>query len=256
MISKVKQLGPFQIFLTLSCGEMRWFDIFADVLKRHGYEVIFEGDDEWNGDEDKIFVEGQRLWDFIDALDQTRPQLLQDYIYLVTMHFEERVKSFVKNILLGKGKEKVPIEYYSYRVEIQARGMPHIHLVAWIEKEYLEKMGIHGELSNYYKEAEVLADLLICCKLPADEKFRKVVKDLQTHTHRDSCLKRGNGCRYGYPKFPSERTIIAKPFTQFLPSEKEDILQGESEEVFLKRSKDALKKGKEALETADISTMT
>ena len=252
----MKQLGPFHIFLTLSCGEARWFDIFADILKKHGYDVIFEGDEEWDGDEDKITVEGQKLWDFIDSLDHTRPQLLQDYVYLVTMHFEERVKSFVKNILLGKGKEKVPIEHYSYRVEIQARGMPHIHLVAWIEKEYLEKMGIYGELSDHIKEAEVLADLLISCKLPTDKKFREVVKDLQTHSHRDSCLKRGNGCRYGYPKLPSDRTIIAQPFSKFSQSEKEIILQGESEENFLKRSTDALKKGKEALETADISTMT
>ena len=256
LISKVKQLGPFHIFLTLSCGEMRWFDVYVDVLKRHGYDVVFEGGDNWDGDEDKITVEGKPLWEFVDSVDKTRSQILQDFIYVVTMHFEERVKSFVNNLLLGKGKDKVPIEYYSYRVEMQARGMPHIHLVAWIEKDFLEAMGIHGDFEDYIKESEKLADLLICCKLPTEEKFRKVVTDVQTHRHTESCQKRGTPCRYSYPKLPSKRTIIARPFSKFSQSEKEDILQGETEEEFMERSKKALKKAKEVLNTEDISTLT
>ena len=97
MISKVKQLGPFHIFLTLSCGEAIWFDIFATVLKRYGYDVIFEEDEngEWDGDEDKITVEGKKLWDFVDSLNQTRDEILKKCTYIVTMHFEERVKSFI-----------------------------------------------------------------------------------------------------------------------------------------------------------------
>ena len=257
MISKVKQLGPFHIFLTLSCGEAIWFDIFATVLKRYGYDVIFEEDEngEWDGDEDKITVEGKKLWDFVDSLNQTRDEILKKCTYIVTMHFEERVKSFIDNILLANGDGKVPIEYYSYRVEIQARGMPHIHLVAWIEKEFLESMGIHGDLADY-KETVALADLLINCKLPDDEKFRKIVKDVQTHSHR-RCKKKGGPCRFSYPKFPSKRTIIAKPFSKLSQSERELILEGESEEDFLQRSKTALTIGKKILEeTEDLSTLT
>ena len=253
----MKQLGPFHIFLTLSCGEAIWFDIFATVLKRHGYDVIFEEDEsgEWDGDEEKITVEGKKLWDFVDSLNQSRDEILKQCTYIVTMHFEERVKSFLDNILLGKGEGKVPIEYYSYRVEIQARGMPHIHLVAWIEKDYLENLGIHGDLVDY-KETEALADLLISCKLPTDEKFRKVVQDVQTHSHRGTCKKKGGPCRFGYPKFPSKRTLIAKPFSKLSQSERELILEGESEEDFLKRSKTALTIGKKILETEDLTTLT
>ena len=235
---------------------MRWFDVFVDVLERHGYEVKFEDDDNWDGDEDKITIEGKPLWEFVDSIDKTRSEILQDYIYVVTMHFEERVKSFVNNLLLGKGKDKIPIEYYSYRVEMQARGMPHIHLVAWIEKGFLEEMGIHGEFEDHIKESEALADLLICCKLPSDEKFRKVVSEVQTHDHRESCRKKGTQCRFSYPKLPSKRTIIARPFTKFSQSEKEEILQGETEDQFLERSKKALTKGKEILNSEDISSLT
>ena len=238
---------------------MIWFDIFATVLRKHGYDVIFEEDEsgEWDGDEDKIKVEGKKLWDFVDSLNQTRHEILTDCTYIVTMHFEERVKSFIENILLGKGDGKVPIEYYSYRVEIQARGMPHIHLVAWIEKAFLENMGIHGDLADY-KETEALADLLINCRLPSDDKLRKIVKEVQTHGHSPSCKKKSPICRFNYPKFPSKRTIIAKPFSKLSQSERDSILEGESEEDFLNRSKTALTIGKKILEdeNVDLSTLT
>ena len=253
LISKVKQLGPFHVFLTLSCGELRWFDVFTTVLNRHGYDVIFEEDEngQWDGDEEKITVEGKQLWDFIDSLDKTKHDILRGFVYIVTMHFEQRVKSFISNILLGKGKDKVPIQYYSYRVEMQARGMPHIHLVAWIEKDFLEEMGIQGDLVDNKEATEALADLLVCCQLPSDEKFRTVVEEVQTHGHTNSCKKRSDTCRFNFPKFPSKKTIVARPFAKFSQLEKDQILQGEKEEEFLKRSKAALKLGKEFLKQFD-----
>ena len=121
---------------------MRWFDVFVSVLKRMGYKVEYE--EKWDGDEEKIFVvesceKKTPLWEFVDALEQSKHELLKDFIYLVTQHFDARVKNFITHILMGKGKEKVPIQYYSYRVEYQIRGMPHIHGAAWINKSWLQK---------------------------------------------------------------------------------------------------------------------
>ena len=161
LIAKVKQLGPFHLFLTFSCAEMRWFDVFIAVLESKGIEVKFDEDDkmEWDGDERDITVNGIPLWDYIarreELHNETKHDMLKDCVYIATMHFDERVKSLFKNIILqgGKdydGKEKVPIEHYSYRVEFQARGMPHIHAVAWIDKKWLAKTyEIHGELIDY-----------------------------------------------------------------------------------------------------------
>ena len=67
--------------------------------------------------------------------------LFKDYMFLITRLFDARVKSFITNILMGGGTDKVPFQYYSYRVEFQARGMPHIHGVAWIADWYLTKSG-------------------------------------------------------------------------------------------------------------------
>ena len=100
---------------------MRWFEVFASVLKRKGFDVQFgeEGENNWDGDTDKITVEGEQLWAFIENLNQTKNDLLKDSILLITQHFDERVKSFIRNILLGPGEDKVPIKHYSYRVEFQ-----------------------------------------------------------------------------------------------------------------------------------------
>ena len=102
---------------------MRWFEVFASVLKRKGFNVQYgnEGENDWDGDVDKITVNGDQLWAFIEDLDQSRNDLLTDCIVLITQHFEERVKSFIQNILLGPGEEKVPIKNYSYRVEFQGK---------------------------------------------------------------------------------------------------------------------------------------
>ncbi len=118
LVAKVKQLGPFHIFFTLSCGEMRWSDCFVSVLRRKGFKIKIPED--WNGDDDKILVEDKPLWDFVDQdLHQSRHELLRDYIFLITRMFDARVKSFISNILMGSGKDKIPISFYSYRIEFQ-----------------------------------------------------------------------------------------------------------------------------------------
>ena len=49
LIAKVKQLGPFHIFFTFSCGEKRWTEVFVTLLKKRGYKVEFPIN--WDGDE-------------------------------------------------------------------------------------------------------------------------------------------------------------------------------------------------------------
>ena len=123
LIAKVKVLGPFQVFFTLSCAEMRWSEIFVTILRRNGEIVEYlEGEDGWDGNDDNIRVRGQKLWDFVNGMDKSKHDLLRDHVFLITRMFDERVKSFIKNLLMGSGTDKVPIKYYSYRIEMQDRG--------------------------------------------------------------------------------------------------------------------------------------
>ena len=93
--------------------------------------------------------------------------LFKDYTFLISRLFDARVKSFIKNVLMGRGQGQASLSHYSYRVEFQARGMPHIHGVGWIDKEWLQiKFGIEGELIDEPEKALKLVDYLITCELP------------------------------------------------------------------------------------------
>ena len=48
--------------------------------------------------------------------------------------FDDKVKAFMKNILMNH-----KIAYYTYRIEFQLRGMPHLHGVFWLDKAWLSK---------------------------------------------------------------------------------------------------------------------
>ena len=206
---------------------MRWFEVFSSVLQRQGFKVEFRDDEKWNGDEEAIFVNNVPMWDFIEGMSVSKYELLKECVVLVTRHFDERVKSFIKNILYGKGKDKVTISHHSYRVEFQARGMPHIHGVAWIDKKWLkEEFEIEGPLAENNEKAANLANKLTTCAIPKnDENFAEVVKMVQKHKHTKTCKKYGTDCRFGFPKLPSEKTIVASPLPDELDDESKDKLE-------------------------------
>ena len=42
-------------------------------------------------------------------------------------------------------------------------GMPHIHGVAWIDQDWLNKFGIKGYLTDSPEKAVKLADMVVSC---------------------------------------------------------------------------------------------
>ena len=66
-----------------------------------------------------------------------------------------------------------------------------------------------------------LADDLVSCRLPPpgseEEQLRKIVSEVQKHDHTKSSLKYNGSCRYGFPKLPSPRTLLAKPLEETNP---------------------------------------
>ena len=65
-----------------------------------------------------------------------------------------------------------------------------------------------------------LADQLVSCSLPdpTDKPLHDIVNDVQRHKHTKSCLKYNGKCRYGFPKLPSPKTLIAKPLEMTDPN--------------------------------------
>ena len=73
-----------------------------------------------NGEKERI-----PLMDYIadkcPSAEYSQKKLLEDEVVIITRIFDNRVKAFVKNILLSKDNDRIPVEYYTYRVEFQAR---------------------------------------------------------------------------------------------------------------------------------------
>ena len=129
LIAKVEQLGPFHLFWTLSCAEMRWPENFTAILqdmeisgKINGPLNIDFGTDEdlYEKEDNNITVNGIPLWEFIDKLNLSKAQMLKDEWVLMVRTFDARVKSFIKNVLMAQSD--VPIHHYTFRVEMQQRG--------------------------------------------------------------------------------------------------------------------------------------
>ena len=234
LIAKVKQLGPFQIFFTFSCGEMRWAEAYISIFLKKGCTVEFICDEEWSGKDLDILVNGIPIWDFITNMAESRHDLFRNYTFLLTRMFDARVKSFVKNILMGKGLDKVPLRHYSYRVEFQARGMPHIHGVAWIQKEWMRANQIPDNLSDDPDKALILANHLISCEIPQNEEMRKIVSEVQQHKHTRSCLKYNGVCRYGFPRLPSPKSLIAKPLPKDMALKEKEALKAKVCDILTK----------------------
>ena len=53
----------------------------------------------------------------------------------------------------------------------------------------------------------------VTCSLNIED-LTSIVEKVQHHNHSNSCKKYGQQCRFGFPRFPSDRTIIAQPLRE------------------------------------------
>ena len=75
-----------------------------------------------------------------------------------------------QNILMDKGEKGLNIRYYMYRVEFQARGMPHIHGCAWLQGHVIKGYFKEGTFEYKVDKLPKLIDTMISCELPEDER--------------------------------------------------------------------------------------
>ena len=174
---------------------------------------------------------------------------LKDNFMLITQIFDKRAKDFLETILKKEG-----IEDYAYRVEWQIRGLPHIHGAGWMRrdllKDCLDKTGcfLFQSEHNADKTNEALIALIekwISCSLSTgDEKLDSIVRESQMHKHTAySCNKSGKGCRFSFPKPPSNKCMISKPVTEIYPD-----LDEAGQQAILEEAKTMMTKVKTALD--------
>ena len=125
-------------------------------------------------------------------------------------------------------------------------GAPHVHGVLWLDLSLLEKMNHNLEVTEDPEEPKIFPNLKSAFrKLKADEELTegdleslvrlvdtfstvctdpyivgeeiaRIAREVNTHAHTMTCKKGGREfCRFRFPRFPSERTIIQKPWRIF-----------------------------------------
>ena len=272
--ARIEQLGPFHLFFTLSCAEMRWSSVIIEVLKtvsqkklKIDYKLDKNGD--WDGNWTTVFIDdgdehpedengekivpdlNQYLQKYLSKSKIGMTDFLKDHFILITRIFDKRAKDFLNVVMKSKG-----IENYVYRVEFQMRGLPHIHGAGWLKSDLiqhcLDENGLFTEDPD--KEGAVidLIDEWISCSLnTGNPELDEIVRDVNTHKgHTKSCRKHNTKCRFNFPKAPSERTILAKPidhiFPNMGPKKKEKVLE------FAKTVMSAVKNALEEIEPKDF----
>jgi len=220
LTAKLEQLGAFQFFFTLSCADKRWKEIYMSIFRQLGKEVSFKSGTQTNTIED-VLINGEPLEEYIAKENQHN--LVQNHVLAVTRIFDHRVKAFFNNIVMGK-HSPMKVQFYNYRVEFQLRGAGHIHGVLWCDLPELENEfpGLsdtitklrsmdRGQLTEDEKSVLVdFVDEFTSCSLD-DPDIANIVKEVQIHHHTNACRKYNTQCRFNYPKFPSDRTVIAQP---------------------------------------------
>jgi hypothetical protein len=208
IMAKINQLGPFHVFFTLSCAELRWPEIVSAILQLDGNTV------EINCVHHDIIVKvnGLFLDEYIKVKSLNLHELIRKNIVLVIRMFDNRLKKFITEILF-KNWCKLSVEYFTYRIEFQLRGLPHAHGVIWFNDDDIKKYYIKDTRDFDESKLTSLIDNFITCEIPdSNEKLKQIVLDVQKHNHTKKCLQNSHVCKYKFPRFPSKRTIISKPF--------------------------------------------
>ena len=147
MIARLDNLGPFQLFFTLSCADMRWDENFAAILLERGYEIdytqiskIDDGSTEVNIRARATDGDWKPIRQFIkEDLEESLHELVRGNVLTATRYFDHRVKQFINKVMMGKNNP-MHVKYYTYKVEFQERGAGHIHGTLWLDLDAIQNM--------------------------------------------------------------------------------------------------------------------
>ena len=254
MLASVEQLGPFQLFFTLSCGDKRWIENYVTIFMSENRKIEYTS--EFHSDnEEALFCEENILIDGVPFKEFVANNPIHDIfrknVLIIVRNFDRRLQCFKKHILMSSSNS-MNVKYFRWRIEFQLRGAPHVHGVLWLDLSKLAKLEVNGlprypNLENiidklqFYdnidNEAQLVLsrfidDYITCSRLYLS--IRHIVDDVNWHYHSKSCKKKKEtDCRFGFPKFPSDHTIIAMPLDKDMEPEQRDYVMEKLKAVLL-----------------------
>ena len=216
-VSKLENLGPFTIFFTLSCADRKWSENFTSLLKLQGHDV------QYSHQFDEVKIDGITLVEFMNQ-NEGQHEFIRKNILNATRIFDERLKSFIKNIIMSKFSQ-LPISYYNYRIEWQARGAAHCHGALWVDFKQFSKQNpgfenLEAAIENMTNDKVLsedeedlitsFADMTSSVSLK-DPATADIVGEVNRHHCTRACRKYSTHCRFHFPKFPVGNTLVATP---------------------------------------------
>ena len=202
VVAMVKQLGIPTWFMTLSCADLRWPELFQIIAKTKGNNMTDEE---------------------LEALSyHERCEMLNLNPVIVAKHFQYRVETFFMEVLLTNANPIGKIVYYALRIEFQMRGSPHLHALIWTSD--------CPKLTNDTKDEYIAyIDQHVQAYLPdkeTDPQLYDLVKTYQRHNHSKTCRKYKNvTCRFNFGQFFTNKTVVADPLSEDMDEEiKSNIL--------------------------------
>ena len=240
LFAKMNQFGPFSFFITLSANEKNWEQVNASILHFEESEglikVVYENGWELNPDKIK-FIFSDKEVSAKEFTPRNGHKFYKDNFMLITRLFDSRVKAFISKILCANTK----INHYSYRIEFQVRGMPHLHGVFWLDQSLIDQYQNDGEYSE--DVVELIDEWVSCSTNTDDPELNELVRKYNCHNHTKSCRRGRTICRFSFPRLPSARTIVAKPL------EEDEFGSFEEYDEARKKYHNILIKAKEILES-------
>ena len=190
VVAMVKQLGIPTWFMTLSCADLRWPELFQIIARTRGMSMTNEQ---------------------VDALSYNeRCSMLNLNPVVVAKHFQYRVETFFTEILLSNVNPIGKIVYYALRIEFQMRGSPHLHALIWTSD--CPKL-THDNKEHYIQFIDKHVQAFLPNK-ETDAELHKLVSTYQKHNHSKTCRKYKNiQCRFNFGQFFTNRTIVSEPIS-------------------------------------------
>lgn len=187
LFAMVRQLGIPTWFCSFSAADRRWPEIITAICTQQGRPVPEDLD--WS----------------------TYCNLINSNPVTACRIFQNRVLTFITDLILCAAKPIGEVSDFFYRTEFQSRGWPHIHCLFWCSDAPL-----FDPSSNNNQDYINYIDKYISCSLPdkdTDPELFEIVTSVQLHSKRHSktCKKGNKECRFGFPRPVSLNTFIAIP---------------------------------------------
>ena len=135
ILAKLENEGPFQLFFTLSCADLRWPDNFAAILRDKGLQIKYKSG-YFNGDWDYVIevrsCSGQwiPMEQYIkEEYPESKHELVRGNVVTATRIFHQRVRAFLSKIVLCK-TNPLSVKFYTYKVDLHKLSFIRLKVVS------------------------------------------------------------------------------------------------------------------------------